>query len=111
MSRLSADEVLAEFRERTESGQIDWEYAGNRWDYAYRLAFPDLCFVIRMGLVGKNVIVVLKMMDSSGETLGLVAGDSDDPDSPHYSVLGDIFLSARHQAGNPFMEEVLESMR
>ncbi len=111
MARLSPDEVLAAFQERAKSGPVNWEYAGSRYSYAYRLTFPDLCFVIRGALSGKQAVFVLDMMDSGGETLGLAAGDSADPDSYYYSVVGDIFVSARRQAGNPYLEEVRESMQ
>ena len=57
------------------------------------------------------MIFTLKMLDSSGETLGIAAGDSGDAESPHYAILGDILLAARHQAGDPFMEEMPESLR
>lgn len=111
MRKFSEDEVLETFHERTKSGPMNWEYAGNRWVRAYRLAFPDLCFVIRGALSGKEAVFVLEMTDSSGEMLGLAAGDSADPESPHYSELGNILRSARRQAGDPLMDEALESAR
>ena len=111
MRKFSADATLAEFGKRTEAGPVNWEYIGNRWVSAYRVEFPDVSFEIRGASSGKQVIFVLKMMDSCGDTLGIVAGDSGDPDSSHYEIVGDILLSARHQAGDPFMEEMPESLR
>lgn len=111
MRKFSADATLAEFRKRTESGPVNWEYIGNRWVSAYRLDFPDVSFEIRGASSGKQVIFTLKMLGSSGELLGGAAGDSGDPESLHYEILGDILLSARHRAGDPFMEEMPESLR
>ena len=111
MSRLSQEEVMAAFQERTLLGPVNWEYAGNRWDYAYLLPFPDLSFLIRAALSGKALSLALKMMDSDGETLGFVFGDSAEPEPSYYSALSDIFLSARRQAGNPLMEETPETSR
>lgn len=110
MRKFSADATLTQFWQRTESKPVDWEYIGNRWVSAYRLAFPDVSFEIRGVLSGKQVVFVLKMLDSNGELVGAAAGDSGDPESPHYEILGDILLSARHQAGDPFMEEMPESL-
>ena len=109
--KFSADATLAEFWKRTESGPVNWEYIGNRWVSAYRLSLPDVSFEIRGVLSGKHVVFVLKMLGSNGELLGGAAGDSGDSESPHYEILGDILLSARHQAGDPFMEEMPESIR
>jgi hypothetical protein len=106
---ISGDAVLAEFLERAKSGLVNWDYVGNELVSAYRLVFPDVSFVIRGALCGKQVVFVLKMLDPSGETLGVAAGDSDEPESPHYAILGEILLAARHQAGDPFMEEMPES--
>lgn len=111
MRKFSGDATLAEFWERTKSGTVSWEYIGNELVSGYRLELPDVSFEIRGALCGKQVVLVLKMLDSSGETLGIAAGDSGDPESPHYAILGDILLSARHQAGDPFMEEMPESAR
>ena len=110
MNGLSGDATLAEFLERTKSEPVNWEYIGNELVSAYRLDFPDVSFQIRGMLSGRQVVFVMKMLDSGGETLGIAAGDSGDPESPHYSILGDILLSARHQAGDPFMEEMPESL-
>ena len=111
MRKFSADATLAEFRKRTESGPVNWEYIGHEFVSAYKLEFPDVSFEVRGASSGKRVIFVLKMMDSSGELLGGVAGDSGDPDSSYYEIVGDILLAARHQAGDPFMEEMPESLR
>ena len=109
MNRLNQEEVLAAFRERAQPGPVNWEYAGNRWDYSYRLQFPDLCFLIRGFLAGKVLVYGLIMTDSGGETLGLAVGDSAEPEPSYYSELGDIFLSARRQAGNPSLESARQS--
>ena len=111
MREFSADATLAEFWKRTESGPVNWEYIGNELVSGYRLEFPDAAFEIRGVSSGKQVVFVLKMLDSSGEVLGGAAGDSGDPESPYYEILGDILLAARHQAGDPFMEEMPESLR
>ena len=108
MNKLSKDEVMEAFRIRAGSGSANWEYAGSGTSYAYRLAFPDACFVIRGNLTGNHLILALDMMDGSGELLGIAAADSE---TPLYWVLSDIFLSARYEAGNPFIEELLESAR
>ena len=108
MSISSKDEVVKAFQERAESGLANWEYAGSSTIYAYRLAFPDVCFVIRGNLYGHHLILALDMMNANGELLGTVAADSD---TPEYPILSDIFLSARYEAGNPFIEEMLESAR
>lgn len=110
MRKFSADEVLETLRERTGSSPVNWEYIGNRWVLGYHLVFPDLRFEIRGALSGKEAVFVLKMLDPGGETLGLVAGDSADPESPHYSELGDILRSARRQAGDPLMDKAPESV-
>ena len=111
MRKFSGDATLAEFWERTKSGPVNWEYIGNELVSGYRLEFPDIAFEIKGVSSGKQVIFTLKMLDSSGETLGIAAGDSGDAESPHYAILGDILLAARHQAGDPFMEEMPESLR
>ena len=111
MRKFSGDATLAEFWERTKSGAVNWKYIGNELVSGYRLELTDAAFEIRGVLSGKQVVFVLKMLDSNGETLGIAAGDSGDPESPHYVILGDILLSARHQAGDPFMEEMPEPMR
>lgn len=109
MSLLGPEQVLEAFRERAKSGPVNWEYAGHQWVIAYRWSLPDMCFVIRGGISGKEMVVVLKMMDSNGETMGLVAGDSAEPEPSYYSMLGEILRSARHQAGDPLMEKYLEA--
>ena len=111
MRKFSADATLAEFRERTKSGPVNWEYIGHEFVSAYRLEFPGVSFEIRGVSSGKQVIFTLAMLDSNEELVGAVAGDSGDPESPYYVILGDILLSARHQAGDPFMEEMPESIR
>lgn len=111
MRKFSADATLAEFRKCTESGPVNWEYIGHEFVSAYRLEFPDVSFEIRGALSGKQVIFTLTMLGSSGELLGGAAGDSGDPDSSHYEILGDILLSARRQAGDPIMDDVPESIR
>lgn len=108
MSLLGPEKVLEEFRERTKSGPVNWEYVGYLWISAYRLSLPDMCFVIRGGISGKEMVIVLEMMDSNGETLGLVAGDSAEPEPSYYLMLGEILRSVRHQAGDPLMEKFLE---
>lgn len=109
--KFSGDATLSEFWERTKSGPVNWEYIGNELVSAYRLEFPDASFEVRGASSGKRVVFTLKMLDSSGETLGIAAGDSGEPESPHYAIVGDILLAARHQAGDPFMEEMPESLR
>lgn len=111
MRKYSGDATLAEFMERTKCGAVNWEYIGNELVSAYRVRFPDVSFEIKGSLSGKQVVFVLKMLDAGGELLGGVAADSGDPESPHYAILGDILLSARHQAGDPFMEEMPETSR
>ena len=111
MRKFSGDATLAEFWERTKSGPVSWKYIGNELVSGYRLEFPDVVFEIRGVRSGKQVVFVLKMVDPGGETLGIAAGDSGDTESPHYAILGDILLSARHQAGDPFMEEMPEPIR
>ena len=109
MRKFSGDQVMTEFWERTKSGPVHWEYIGHEFVLAYRLEFPDVSFEITGGLCGKQVVFVLKMLDPDRELLGVAAGDSDEPESPHYAILGEILLAARHQAGDPFMEEMPES--
>ena len=109
--KFSGDETLEEFWKRTESGPVNWEYIGNELVSGYRVEFPDAAFEIKGASSGKQVVFVLKMLDSSGEILGIAAGDSGDPDPSHYEIVGDILLAARHQAGDPFMEEMPESLR
>jgi hypothetical protein len=111
MRKFGADATLAEFRERIKSGPVNWEYIGHEFVSAYRLKFPDVSFEIRGARSGKQVIFTLKMLDSNGELVGAAAGDSGDAESPHYAILGDILMSARHQAGDPFMEEAPEPIR
>ena len=107
MSLLGAEKVLATFREHAQSVPVNWEYAGHLRLTAYRWSLPDLCFVIQGAISGKEMVIVLKMMDSNGATLGLVAGDSAEPEPSYYLMLGEMLRSARHQAGNPLMEEYL----
>ena len=111
MRKFSGDATLAEFWERTKSGPVNWEYIGHEFVLAYRLELPDVSFEIRGARSGKQVVFVLKMLDQNGETLGIAAGDSDEPDSPHYEILGRILRSARRQAGDPIMDDVPETSR
>ena len=104
--KFNAEQVMTEFRERAESGPVNWEYTGHELILAYRVDFPDVSFEIRGGLSLKQAIVVLTMSDSNGEVLGIAAGDSDEPEPPHYEMLGRILRSARRQAGDPVMDGV-----
>ena len=109
MRKFNGDQVMAEFWERTNSGPVNWEYIGHEFVLAYRLEFPDVSFEIRGAHSGKQVVYVLKMLDQNGETLGIAAGDSDEPEPPHYETLGRILRSARRQAGDPIMDDVPEA--
>ena len=111
MRKFNADATLAEFWERTESGPVNWEYIGHEFVLAYRLELPDVSFEIRGARCGKQFVFVLKMSDPNGETLGIAAGDSDEPDSPHYEILSKILRSARRQAGDPIMDDAPEAAR
>ena len=104
--KFNAEQVMTEFRERAESGPVNWEYIGHEFVLAYRADFPDASFEIRGGLSGKQAVVVLKMLAPGGEVLGIAAGDSDEPEPPHYEMLGRILRSARRQAGDPVMDGV-----
>ena len=111
MRKFNAGEVMAEFWKRTESGQVNWEYIGHEFVLAYRLEFPDVSFEIRGARSGRQIVYVLNMLNSRGELLGIAAGDSDEPDPPHYEILGKILRSARRQAGDPIMDDVPETSR
>ena len=111
MRKFNGDQVMAEFWKRTESGPVNWKYIGHEFVLAYRLDLPDVSFEIRGVRSGKQVVYTMTMSDPSGELLGIAAGDSDEPDPPHYRVLGKILRSARRQAGDPIMDDMPDRAR
>ena len=100
------DEELKGYLDLIKSDPAKWEYDG--FMNTYRMALPELSAVIRGRLISKDVVFSLKLIDPSVKEIG-TAGAT--PYDPLYSELSEICAEARRQAGNPFIEEVLESIR